>query len=383
MILNSAYRPLYQVCFYLLIMISGNHAYGIDDVKPQIHANNFLLKQKDTGQCLVVKEELEGCSSEENRLIDGCVNSNRVMLEECNEQNSEQRWMFDFQNKRIHSLERRADLCLTRLSKSLSMDICQPASLKQLWFFNQQDHLFSRVDFLDTLAFVKLLQSNTDAPSPVTFSFIGSETGDDQCYLSPFTGRVECSEFEVDEETLQQQEVEFWSWSGHWPWQSKQIKLTEDLQLGDFRSNHCLAVTQCHVDSVGQYDCFGGAKVQVSACSSVSHQTWRYDLVSKKLFNKQAGEQFCLSWLSGKLTLEHCLPGSAVSQRWYFAQGKGSKYAERGQLRWFANSREHYNYVKALDFEPIVKFEILKKDSQGEGCGYHPIDGLWKGLCAN
>ena len=149
MIINSAYRFLYQVCFYLLIMISGNHAYGIDNVKPQIHANNFLLKQKDTGQCLAVKEELEGCSSEENRLIGDCVNSNRVMLEECNEQNSEQRWVFDFQNKRIHSSERRADLCLTRLSKSLSMDVCRPTSLKQLWFFNQQDHLFSRVDFLD------------------------------------------------------------------------------------------------------------------------------------------------------------------------------------------------------------------------------------------
>ncbi|USE37082.1 hypothetical protein [Endozoicomonas sp. SCSIO W0465] len=328
-------------------------------------------------------DELEGCSTEKSWLTNGCINSNRVTFRECNEENPEHRWTFDFQNKRIHSQARRADLCLTRLSENLSMAACQPANLQQLWFFNQQDHLYSRVDLLDSLAFVKLLQGNTSAPSPVTFSFIESETGDDQCYLSPFTGRVECPGFEVDEESLKQQEVKLWHWSGHWPWQPKPMKLTEDLKLGDFRNNHCLAVTHCHMDSVGQSDCFGGAKIKVSACKSVSHQVWRYDLISKRLFNKQAGEQFCLSWLSGHLTLEHCLAGSAGSQRWYFSLGKGSQYGERGQLRWFSNSWEHYDYVKTLDFDPVVKVEILKKDSQGEGCGYDPIDGTWKGLCAN
>lgn len=383
MMLCSAHRPLYQVCFFLLIMISGENTYGADEVESPVYARNFLLKQKDTGQCLVVMDELEGCHSEAGRLMDSCVNSNRVMFSECDEENPEQRWMFDFQNKRIHSLKRKGDLCLTRLWKNLSMDICQPGNLQQLWLFNQQDQLYSRVDSPGSPAFVKLLQGSTDALSPVTFNFVESETGDDQCYLSPFTGRLECSGFEVDEEALKQQEVEFWHWSGHWSWQPERIKLTEDLKLGDFKNNRCLAVTQCHMDSVGQYDCFGGAKVQVSACQSVSHQVWRYDLVGKRLFNKQAGEQFCLSWLSGKLTLEHCLTGSDGSQKWYFAQGKGSKYPERGQLRWFSNPNEHCDYVKALDFDPIVKFEILKKDSQGKGCGYNPIDGLWKGLCAN
>ncbi|WP_422465811.1 MULTISPECIES: hypothetical protein [unclassified Endozoicomonas] len=381
MTLSSAYRSLYPICVYLLIMTPGNNAYGMDDVKPPIYASNFLLKQKDTGQCLVVMDEQEGCSSEEIRLTDDCVNSNRITFGVCDEKKPEQRWKFDFQKKRIHSLERSADLCLTRLSKHLAMDVCQPASLQQLWFFNQQDHLYSRADYFDPLAFVALLQSDTDI-SPVSFHFSDSETGDDQCYLSPFTGRVECAGFEVGEEALKQQEVQSWHWSGHWPWQAKPTKLTEELRLGDFSNNHCLAVTQCHMDSVGQYDCFGGAKVQVTACQSISHQVWRYDLVSKKLFNKQAGEQFCLSWSAGKLTLEHCLPG-AGPQQWYFAQGRGSKYPERGQLRWFTNLDEHYDYVKALDFDPIVKFEILKKDIQGNDCGYDPINGLWKGLCAN
>lgn len=383
MISSQAHRPLSQVCFSILILIYGNNVYGIDDIELRVHANNFLLKQKDTEQCLILMNELEGCFPESGEIIDGCFNSNKVVFDECNEGIPEQRWVFDFQNKRIHSLERRAEVCLTRLPEKLSMEYCKPTHLKQLWFFNQQDEFFSRVDFLDPLAFVKLLEGDTDAPLPVTFNFIDSETGNDQCYLSPFTGRVECSKYEIDEEVLKQQEVEFWNWSGSWPWQPTQVKVTEDLKLGELSSNRCLAVDQCHIDSVGQYDCFGGAKLQVKACKPESHQVWRYDLVSKRLFNKQAGEQFCVSWLSGKLSLEHCLPGGAISQKWYFARGEGRKYSERGRLRWFSNSREHYDYIKSLDFDPIVKFEILNKDSQGKGCGYDPIDGLWKGLCSN
>ncbi|WP_257265140.1 hypothetical protein [Endozoicomonas sp. ONNA2] len=379
MILSTAFRALCSVCVYLTLMVFGNHACG-DNFESPAYASNFLLKQKDTNQCLVVMDELEGCSSEHSRLTDSCTNSNRITFGECDEKKPEQRWLFDFQKKHIHSLDRSTDLCLTRLSHNLSMEVCQPASLEQLWFFNQQDHLYSRVDYFDPLALVKRLPDNT--ASPVIFHFIDSETGDNQCYLSPFTGRTECAGFAADAQALKQQEVESWYWSDHWPWQPQPTKLTEDLKLGDFSSNHCLAVTQCHMDSVGQYDCFGGAKVQVSACQPVSHQVWRYDLVAKTLFNKQAGEQFCLSWLSGKLTMEHCLPGSG-SQKWYFAQGKGGKYPERGQLRWFSNPNEHCDYVKALDFDPIVKFEILKKDIQGEDCGYNPIDGLWKGLCVH
>nr|MDT0253337.1 hypothetical protein [Endozoicomonas sp.] len=278
---------------------------------------------------------------------------------------------------------RSAELCLTRLPEKLSMENCQADSLKQLWFFNQQDEFFSRVDFPDPLAFIKMLKKEDENPSPVIFQFVDSETGDDQCYLSPFTGRVDCPGFEHDAASLQKQEVEFWNWSGKWPWQPKQIKLTGDLKLGDINNNRCLAIEQCHVDSVGQYDCFGKSKVRVQACKPVSSQIWRYDLASKRLFNKQAGEQFCLGWQSGIMSLEHCLSGEAVSQKWYFFQGNGRQYPERGRLRWFSNQREHYDYIKSLDFDPIVKFEILKKDTQGVDCGYDPVDGLWKGRCSN
>lgn len=383
MIFNLALRKLYPKYVYILIMACTTVVYGFENLKPQIFPNNFLLKQKNTGDCLVVLDESEGCPSKEGRSEDYCFNSNRVVLEACNEETLEQRWVFDFENKRIHSPERRTDLCLTRLSHKLSMETCQTASMKQLWFFDQQDNLFSRVDFHDPLAFVKLLQENADAPSVITFSLIKAESGNDQCYMSPFTGRIECSGFEIDAEALKRQEVEHWSWSGYWPWQPKQMKLTEDLKLGEFHENRCLAVDQCHVDSVGQYDCFGGARVQVRACKSTSHQIWRYDLVSKRLFNKQAGEQFCVSWVAGKLTLEHCLPGNNISQEWYFARGIGGKYSEKGQLRWLSNYEKHYDYIKALDFDLVVKFEVLNKDMHEEGCGYDPIDGRWKGQCTN
>lgn len=386
MIFSTAYQSVYPVCFATFLLVCGQNACGSDDIPSGIYAHHFLLKQQGTEQCLVVVDEpvvMDMPSvyrSNEGEPTDIGGHGNRVVFATCDELTPGQRWRFDFQNKRIYSQGLGETLCLTRWPEALAMTQCQTADLTQLWFFNQQDQLFSRVDFSDPLALAKLLQPDT--PSPVTFRFVDAEMGDDLCYLSPFTGRVECKEFAMDEKTLKQQEVKHWAWSGIWPWQPKRMKLTEDLMLGALNNNHCLGVRQCHVDSIGQYDCFGGAQVQVSACKLASHQIWRYDLVSKRLFNKQAGEQFCLSWLSKKLTLEHCLPGGAASQKWYFASSAGKKYSEKRQLRWFSNSSEHYDYVETLNFATAVKFEPLKKDNQGEWCGYDPIDGIWKSPCA-
>lgn len=330
------------------------------------YAKSFLLRHKDTEQCVVVVDKL---TEELSPAVD--TTDHKVELQDCDEHAPEQRWLFDFQSKRIHSAGHSVDLCLTQLTKKMALMPCQLSRLAQLWYFNQRDELFNRKVHFCPPAY-------SPAPSRLTFQFVDSEAGEHHCYQSPFTGKVECPQFAADQPALQKLERQSWYWSGLWPWQPDLAKLTQDMQLADRDGHRCLAVEPCHVDSINQYDCFGGTKIQVTACQPSSHQTWRYDLVSKRVFNKQAGEHFCLSWHPGaELSLEHCSMTTTASQRWYFARGEGRHYLHRGRLRWFSNLEAQYDFIKALDFAPVVVFKALANPE----CGYNPVNGLWQGPC--
>jgi len=326
------------------------------------HAKCFLL-HNGSGQCLAIVDK---SSDNLSPAVDD--SGNEIRLQICDEHAPGQRWLFDFQHKRIHSPEHSPDLYLTQLPEALSLEPYRPFALTQWWYFNQRDELFNRENVGYFSAPLSLL----------TLRFVHTDNDEHHCYLSPFTGNVECPQFAVDHAALQKLERRSWQWTGRWPWQPAQAKLTQDIQLADNKSHRCLAVAQCHTDSINQYDCFGGAKVQVIPCLPSSHQRWRYDLVSKRLFNKQAGEHFCLNWQpTVGLSLEHCSIANTTAQRWYFARGKGHRYLHRGRLRWFANREAQYDFTGALDFAPVVVFQALDNPE----CGYHPIDGLWQGPC--
>ena len=350
------------VCIVVASLLPEGVACASED-GDSTYARHFLLRQKDTGRCVAVVDK----STEElSRAVD--ISDREIKLQYCDEHAPQQRWLFDFQSKHIHSAGLSHNLCLTRLPKKFTLTPCQPFHLAQLWYFNHRDELFNRSSPAAPLSLHPRLM----------FQFVDAETGEHRCYLSPFTGKVECPQFTTDPLALQKLERQSWHWTGLWPWQPDQMKLTQDIQLRDRESHRCLAVVQCHMDSINQYDCFGGTKIQVAACQPDSYQTWRYDLVSKRLFNKQAGEHFCLSWHpDSELSLEHCSTAATSSQRWYFARGAGRHYLHKGRLRWFSNLEAQYDFIKALDFAPVVVFAALGNPE----CGYNPVDGLWQGPC--
>ncbi len=346
-------------CAIVTTMFSGIDAFA-SETSDEIYTSHFLLHQREAGHCLAVVDQ-----STDNFLSTVDTSANKVEMQICDQHVPSQRWLFDFHRKRIHPSEHGTDLCLTQLPRKLSIETCQHSALNQLWYFNQRDELFSRV-------------GDPTASSRLSFNFVAAQVGDHHCYQSPFTGKVECPQFATDHSAIQALERRSWHWTGLWPWQPAQAKLTGDLQLTDSKSHRCLAVEQCHVDSINQYDCFGGAQVQVTACLPNSHQSWRHDLVSKRLFNKQAGEHFCLSWRpTVGLSLEHC--SNTTAQKWYFARGKGRHYRHRGRLRWLANSEAQYDFIRALDFAPVIVFQSLDNPA----CGYDPVNGQWQGPCAH
>ena len=354
---------LSNVLFYIVIVFPGGVACASED---GVYASSFLLQQQGSDRCLVLVDQ-----SAEEHLSAVNASDHQIELQACDEQAPGQRWLFDFLNKRIHPDGGHHELCLSQSPEKLQLVPCLPSRLAQLWYFNHRDELFNRG-----------VRTSPAAPLShhprLRFQFVEAETGEHRCYLSPFTGNVECPQFTTDPQALQKLERQSWHWTGLWPWQPSQMKLTEDIQLTDRESHRCLAVVQCHMDSINQYDCFGGAKIQVAACQPVSYQIWRYDLVSKRLFNKQAGEHFCLSWQPGsELSLEHCSRAATSAQRWYFARGAGRHYLHQGRLRWFAKLEAQYDFIKALDFAPVVVFAALGHPE----CGYHPVDGLWQGPC--
>ena len=354
---------LSNVLVYIVIAFPGGVACASED---GVFATSFLLQQQGSDRCVaVVDKSTEDLSRAVN------ISDHETELQYCDEHAPQQRWLFDFQSKHIHSAELSHDLCLTRLPKQFTLTPCQLSRLSQLWYFNHRDELFNRG-----------VRTSPAAPLSrhprLRFQFVEAETGEHHCYLSPFTGNVECPQFTTDPLALQKLERQSWHWTGLWPWQPSQMKLTQDIQLTDRQSHRCLTVVQCHMDSINQYDCFGGTKIQVAACQPVSYQIWRYDLVSKRLFNKQAGEHFCLSWQPGsELSLEHCSMAATSAQRWYFARGAGRHYLHQGRLRWFAKLEAQYDFIKALDFTPVVVFAALGHPE----CGYNPVDGLWQGPC--
>ena len=360
---RAVLRFLFCACVFIATPFSDACASEDSD---GTYAQRFLLRQKDTGRCVAVVDK---SSEEPSRAVD--ISDHEIKLQYCDEHAPQQRWLFDFQSKHIHSAELSQDLCLTRLPKKFTLTPCQPSRLSQLWYFNQRDELFNREDGSYSTA-------SLSTPSRLTFQFVDSEAGEHRCYLSPFTGKVECPQFAADQPSLQKLERQSWHWSGPWPWQPDQMKLTQDIQLADRESHRCLTVEPCHMDSINQYDCFGGARVQVAACQPTSYQSWRYDLVSKRLFNKQAGEHFCLSWHPGaQLSLEHCSVATTSTQKWYFARGAGRHYRHNGRLRWFSKLEAQYDFIKALDFVPVIVFKALDNPE----CGYNPLDGLWQGTC--
>ncbi|MGB1272549.1 MAG: ricin-type beta-trefoil lectin domain protein, partial [Endozoicomonas sp.] len=302
-----------------------------------------------------------------------------VTLQGCIEHKKSQGWRFDFSKKRLYFLEDKKHYCLTRGEATSGLIPCEDSDTQ--WVFNQDRTLGYKPEGQDSIEPLKLVDQETGRDHKrFRFQMFGSENGYHSCYRSPVTGKINCGSTPASQDS--------WAPSTEWSWVSK--KLTEDLFITNRSEGTCLSVQNCSPDDSGRYDCYGGTAVKMKSCQSSSNQIWKHDLRTKRLFSKKAGEHFCLSWRSEQLTLEHCLPGGASSQQWYFARGKGYGTAEWGLLRFFAHGlKDPYPYLKGLlppgQHDPRhdraalptlkIEYEPLYWSEEGEDCGFHPVTG--------
>ncbi|WP_067586186.1 ricin-type beta-trefoil lectin domain protein [Endozoicomonas ascidiicola] len=327
----------------------------------------FQLKYSDIEQCLTVMD-----SNCEESGEDAC--GQVIVLSHCDTDSPFQSWVFDFSGKTLKSMGFPDNVCLSNKAGGMILATCRQGDMKQAWYFNQRGELLSRISQHSYMNSLLPEEGNSDG---LHYSMIDYET--DHCFISPFTGKYECIDFEHQIEPVENQKSNYPNVSKLWPWLGEKQKLTGMLQLKDVRKDACLEVTPCNIDSVGQYDCFGGATIRASQCNQSAGQFWIHDIASKRLFNVLAGAHFCLSWQKNKFSLEHCVVRNSSSQKWYFIPGRGWWYAKnKGLLHWLHSVRDAYEYQKTLPSGIDIRY--FWKD-ENSACGYDPVDGHWISSC--
>ncbi|WP_067515446.1 ricin-type beta-trefoil lectin domain protein [Endozoicomonas ascidiicola] len=330
-------------------------------------SETFQLKYSDTGQCLTTMD-----SDCEESDAESCNQS--IVLSPCDTDLPSQNWSFDFSGKTLRSMSFSENGCLSNEAGGMTLATCRQGGMKQAWYFNQRGELLSRIS---QRSYMNSLVHEEGKAGRLHYSMIDYDS--DHCFISPFTGKYECIDFENKVEPADNPVINDPGFSKLWPWLGEKKKLTGMLKLKDIKKDSCLEVAPCNIDSVGQYDCFGGATIRASQCNQSAGQFWIHDIASKRLFNVLAGEHFCLSWLEGKFSLEHCVVRNSFSQKWYFIPGRGWWYAKnKGLLHWLHSVKDAYEYQKALPTGIDIRY--FWKD-ESSACGFDPVDGHWISSC--
>ncbi|MGI9283298.1 MAG: ricin-type beta-trefoil lectin domain protein [Endozoicomonas sp.] len=402
-------------------------------------ANRFFLQQEDGLDCLeldVEGVEFEIYVHQDSEPEGRHYPRNRAVIKPCDENSSSQKWHYNFQKKTIHFQGYSTSMCLSRMIETLEMLPCIGSTNAQIWMFDEQGRLSSATDGRQGKGYITLVDKSDD-PAPLAYRYLESDMGERRCYKNLHTGQIICeyeaagpdtdrkpeqgessedseegrseSDWEEPEKDAQkpekpvspeevippeEEEQAVLEWEQRPEsafWVSE--RLTEDILLVNQNPRVCLnarAADNCLSESSNKNSCYSASSIELTACNSQNSQVWRHDLKTKRIFNRAAGYQYCLTWVPGGFSLLPCFPGGSPAQKWYFAKGKTEASLERGQLRTMLNGiLDPYSYSQALTLPKDV-IKPKKKKSQAlkihfewlyVECGRHPVTGRWQGDC--
>ena len=282
-----------------------------------------------------------------------CPAGHRVVIQPCMEGRSSQTWLF-------HSsmlFNEGFDGCLTFDSGSIDMKPCEGnGGGVQSWFFDQRKGLRNQKDANQgAQSFTGVLAYGSEVKESILFGYRVIPPDD--------------LDRSTDEDILSS------SPSKHWI----SDRRTAEMRLQLDKSGLCLAVPGCKECDLTSDDescqrCLIGVRPVMRACNGSVSQLWRFDLVTKRLVNTFAGENFCLVWRDDVLSMEMC-HARGRSALWYFAKGKGKPDDEK-TLRAWGNEQQAYRFMKRLFLRSESHKARLKPVlNDSEQCSYDPVTG--------